>query len=71
MDIIILILFIFWIVAALKKSPKFTNFWFISNSNRRVFKSSDGNSLFSTIKKALSEECEKKKRYYRNKDFFS
>ena len=70
MDIIILILFIFWIVAVVKRSPKFTNFWVISNSNRRVFKPSYGNNLFSTIKKAFSEEFKKKKKYYK-KIFFS
>ena len=70
MDLIILILFIFWIIAVVKRFPIFTNFWFISNSNRKVFKPSDGNNLASTIKKALIEEFKKKKKYYKN-FFFS
>ena len=68
--LIIPALFIFWIIAVIKKPPKFKNLWFISNSNRRVFNYSNDQISFSKIKKALNAEFEKKKKYYK-KNFFS
>ena len=69
LTLIIPILFVFWLFNVFKKLPKIGNPWFLINSNRRFFKNKSTFSL-DKVFKAIREEREHKKKYYKKNKFF-
>lgn len=55
MDILILILLFFWLFMFFKKPPKFKKMWFLFNSNRSLFNTSN-----KSFKESISKEIQHK-----------